>query len=182
MCAVRQRRDRRDWIVPALILLALILSPTRRILSAGNASDDMTNPGALGQDADISIRWAERVNALKEVPLPDDWYQMTAGDSGRRIDEMVRRIERRDDLSPAEKSELLKRLDNDGQPFVHRIFYNRPMPPRPGAPRRGEGLITVVSMKNRASTAILLSEMLDVTEKRATFSPARIRDLESIFK
>jgi hypothetical protein len=150
---------------------------------ACRGGQQMTNAEASAQERDVSLSWVDKVMALKEVRLPDEWYQVSGADTGKRIDGMLRLIDSRKDLSPAEKSDLLRQLENDGKPFIHRIFFNRPMPPgAPGDSPRGEGLITVVSMKNRASVAIELSEIRDVREQRVRFSPARIKELESVFR
>jgi hypothetical protein len=159
------------------------LSTLIGIGACGTTDQAMTHSEASAQQPDPSLYWIERVTALEEVALPDEWYEVSIGDTGRRIDEMFRLIDRRADLSQADKAALRKELDNDGQPFIHRIFFNRPMPRgAPGEGLRGEGLITAVSMKNRASVAILLSEIRDVTAKRARLSAARIKEIESVFR
>ena len=162
---------------------AVVLSTVIGVVACGTTDQAMTNSEAAAQQPDQSLYWIERVTALEEVALPDEWYQVSIADTGKRIDEMFRLIDRRTDLSAADKAALRGQLENGGQPFIHRIFFNTPMPPgAPGEGVVGEGQITAVSMKNRASVAILLSEVRDVTAKRASLSAARIKEIESVFR
>lgn len=164
--------------LPTIVLLTLV-----GVAACGTTDQAMTSSEASAQQPDQSVYWIERVTALGEVALPDEWYEVSIADTGKRIDEMFRRIDRRTDLSAAEKAALRTQLDNGGQPFIHRIFFNEPMPPgAPGEDVAGEGQITLVSIKNRASASLLLSEIRDVTARRATLPAARIKEIESVFR
>lgn len=157
----------------------MILVPVVAVFACRGVADAVNDSASSAQERD-SVYWARRIQALREVALPDEWYRLPMPDTGKRIDAMTRLLDQR--LSPSEKAALMKRLENDGQPFIHRTFYNRPMPPVPGQPARGEGLITAMSLKNRASVAILLSEMLGVLERGGRFSEARVREIEAVFR
>src|SRR5258706_5115740 len=80
--------------VPAVLVVLL----ANCVFACRGTGQEMSNGEATAQQPNSSLYWVERVTALREVPLPDEWYDLAIADSGKRIDEMLWLIDRRADL------------------------------------------------------------------------------------
>lgn len=106
------------------------------------------------QAANPAQRLAAQMLALKELPLPDAWYPAKGATVAERFAATWRAMPAGPD-KPASVDALIARYDNGGQPFIHSVWFNRPLPCSLCNEGGADGFTTVVSV--RANVVLTLS-------------------------
>jgi hypothetical protein len=177
-----QRLTRRARGTVAALALGLALLPA---CGAGPETSPMTNssaspaPANAAENAALSARFAEQLKGMDELALPDEWYQTTGATLAEHF-AAVARARRAKDAAAPDGAQLMQGFANHGRPFVHRVWFNRPLRCRKCTEMRGDGLTTVVSVAHGRSVALTEGEIHDVVAHGGSFPPASLAALTVI--
>ncbi len=93
-----------------------------------------------------AARLAAQVLALKQLPLPDAWYPAKGATVAERFAATWRAMPAGPD-KPASVDALMARYDNGGRPFIHSVWFNRPLRCAHCNEGGADGFTTVVSVR-----------------------------------
>ncbi|WP_395701188.1 hypothetical protein [Aquabacterium sp.] len=93
-----------------------------------------------------AARLAAQVLALKQLPLPDAWYPARGATVAERFAATWRAMPAGPD-KPASVDALMARYDNGGRPFIHSVWFNRPLRCAHCNEGGADGFTTVVSVR-----------------------------------
>lgn len=144
-------------------------------------SSAMQEPNAMPLGGDTSRRLAQQIQALSEIALPDEWYAVQGVAVAERFEAMSRAMQARDPNAPAPE-ELMARYENDGKPFIHRVWLNRPLICSKCRPDTGDGFFTIVSVARGLSVVVKATELHEVTTHDGAFPPETLLSLTRILE
>ena len=141
---------------------------------ATNNSESNAAPAAAE-----SARLAKRIAPLRELALPDEWYSATGASLAARFAAAAKAMQAKDPQAPS-GPQLMARFQNDGQPFVHKVWFNQPLfcPICPEA--TGDGSFAVVSVARGLNCRVTAGEFHAVTAHGGSFPPDKLSLLKRI--
>ena len=137
--------------------------------------DSNTTPSTAGD----SQRLAQQMLALKEIPLPDDWYSVKGATVAERFEATARLMRAKDPNAPT-LSELMARYENGGKPFIHSVWLNRPLFCSKCSPNGGDGFFIVTSVARGLSIMVKEAELHAVTAHDEAFPPETLSSLKAV--
>lgn len=137
-------------------------------------------PSPPAADAEDSTRLAQQIQALKELPLPDEWETAKGDTLGARFEATAKAMRARDS-KPLSGPELMARFENGGQPFFHSIWLNQPYHCPLCKNGEAEGWFTVMSVARGLSVKITAAEWHAVTVHAQAFPTEKLARLKGIF-
>ena len=169
-------------ILSAVVLVLgaeLLFSCKPKERSKDVMSSTTEDSNAILSAPDESWRFAQGVLALKEIPLPDEWYSVEGATVTERL-EAASRAMRKVDANAPNVSELMARYDNGGRPFVHSVWFNQPLLCPKCGPAGAQGFYTITSIKKDLAVTIGAKEMHDVMKHQGSFTTKKLEILKRI--
>ena len=128
-----------------------------------------------------SRQHAQRIDALRQVELPDAWYPAQGATLTERFQATFRAMPAGPG-QPASVAELMARYDNQGQPVVHAVWFNRPLRCAACKAAGADGFRTLISVRLGLSLTVTAEEMHLVLEHGASFPEAKLALLDRLFE
>jgi len=147
--------------------------------STNTMTSTMEDSNTTPSTKDDSQRLAQQMLALKEIPLPDDWYSVTGTTVAERF-EATARVMRAKDANAPTLSELMAQYENGGKPFIHSVWLNQPLVCSKCSPSGGDGFFTVTSVARGLSIVVKAAELHAVTAHGEAFPPETLSSLKKI--
>jgi hypothetical protein len=165
------------WLAAAIGLLASCEHKEERIghmPASANSQDSMS----VAADSKTLV---QQVLGLKELALPDEWYLVKGRDLAGRFDATSRAMRAKDPQAPSGK-ELMARYENNGQPFVHAVWFNQPLFCPKCKDAGAEGTWTVVSVARQLVVTLTAGEIHQVQAHDGTLPADKAETLRRILK
>lgn len=146
----------------------------------GSNSVSVTNSATSEQNAATeSSRIATRIGKLDEIALPDEWYMTKGATLAARFDATAKAMPASEG-KPVSGRELEARYQNGGRPFIHSIWFNRPLFCPKCTNTSGDGSITMVSVARGLSVIVTQAELHEVTAHGGAFPLEKLSILKKI--
>lgn len=117
---------------------------------------------------------------LKEINLPNEWFS-AKGDTLIERFQSTYKAMAPGPFKPNSVAGLISRYENQGNPFVHTVWLNKPMRCRHCNDGGADGFYTVVSVRNGLSITVSAEEMHLVLEHGGKFTNEKIAQLNALF-
>jgi hypothetical protein len=144
------------------------------------ASTNSVSPNSAAA-SESSARLAKQIQLLKELDLPDQWYDAKGDTLAERFEATAKAMHATEAQALSGK-ELMARFNNQGQPFFHSVWLNQPIHCPLCKTAGAQGSFTVMSVTRGLSVTISAAEWHAVTAHGQSFPAEKLAVLERMLK
>ena len=164
----------RRWTFFGAVLLCAAMTCSCRAGDNGTKPMVATNNSASNAAlaAAESARLAKKIATFKELALPDEWYSAAGDTLAARFEVAAKAMQAKDPKAPS-GTQLMARFQNNGQPFVHKVWVNQPLFCPLCPETTGDGVFTVVSVARGWTCRITVGELHAVTAHGGSLPPEK---------
>ena len=162
----------------ALLPIAAILSPITTVADV-RAALDTTDPGRGKDTMQMTERLVGRIDILKSIELPNEWFSAKGSTLFDRFAATFRAMPAGPNR-PGSVGELVARYSNSGAPFQHVVWLNQPLRCRLCKAGGADGFRIIASVRNNLAVTVSAEEMHLARTHQQAFTEAKLAELDRV--
>ena len=168
------------WVAVLTLSMAMIWACKMDEKGNNTMVSDKNSPRESMSNADESLLLAKKIQGLKELPLPDEWYSAEGTTFRQRLENASKAMRSADPGAPS-AGELMARYENGGLPAVHHVWLNQPLYCEKCNQAGADGFLTVFSIAKGLAVTVSAGQMHEVLNHQGKFPEDVFRSLKRIF-
>lgn len=159
----------------ALLPTTVFLCPLTVITLAGAASE-ARSPGSEQGAMKMTESLVSRIDRLKKMDLPDEWFSAKGSTLSDRFEATFRAMPAGPD-KPGSVAELVARYGNNGEPFQQVVWLNQPLRCPLCKAGGADGFRVVASVRNNLAVRLSAEEMHLARTHQQAFTATKLVEL-----